>query len=365
MQAQTKYTEPNDPPLSPNLLKEHRSRKLGTERHLRQVKNHYLQSSNPDDSLIDPTDSPALTQLDHSLQLRKLSGAGRDYIYHRAGEEASDNGSTLNSRARNTYRQVFDLDRTMRENHGAEVCMALLTFRLSPESPDGGGLVEPLTLLDQLADGLNPALQELRRLLRYHDVGYEYIKVVTGTEYFATPHCHLLIYMNDHPPRSVFTKTMEKFVEKCPAPTPGHAVPDPIPTEGACVTLRSGDEIEYTSDVSTGARYVARQIPHITPVDELQSDDLETYSRAQFGAIAYATNRKLTYCSEPDTSPEPEPKPKAKTDTVGLAKNHCSCQSYPDSEPPQIAPLTIPESPGVELRQAVARLSQAPIEGIG
>jgi len=254
--------------------------------------------------------------------------------------------------------------------------MALLTFRLSPESPDGDGLVEPLTLLDQLADGLNEALQELRRLLRYHDVEYEYIKVVTGTEYFATPHCHLLIYMDDHPPRSVFTKTMEKFVEKCPAPTPGHKVPDPIPTEGACVTLRSSDEIEYTSDerrgsVSTGARYVARQIPHITPVDELQSDDLETYSRAQFGAVAYATNRKLTYCSETDPSPEPDtsPESKAKMDTVGCAKNHCSCQSSHDSEPPQISPLTTPEAPGVELRQAVATLSQTPtpvsIEGIG
>jgi hypothetical protein len=132
------------------------------------------------------------------------------------------------------------------------------------------------------------ALGDVMGALRYRldEYEWEYARVVTGTDAFATPHIHIYVWINGQPSSTELEPVVEKFVEKCSfAPNDGYGN---RADEGA-LTLYY--EQEFTeSDETAGIVYIATQLPHIAYVDEVDDVLLE------WGAVAHATSPTLVTC---------------------------------------------------------------------
>lgn len=99
-------------------------------------------------------------------------------------------------RAKAQYARLLYGDRRLQERYNG-LTSVLLTFRLSPTT-DEDRLRPPLVMHDQLSGTWSKAYQRLSgRYGILDDYEYEYVRVYSGTETFATPHLHLLLHVDD------------------------------------------------------------------------------------------------------------------------------------------------------------------------
>lgn len=156
------------------------------------------------------------------------------------------------SRARRKYFKICQTGRRLRDKW--QNChTALLSLRLSPTV---SGNFIPLGLL---IEDLHSAYDNVRRALQYHlgekrSLDYEYACVYAGTEGYATPHMHVLVWVNGEVDREAFTPTVEAFVSNTQySPDDGSGN---LPADA--VTLRSPEEIELATDAVKNEKAVER-----------------------------------------------------------------------------------------------------------
>lgn len=225
---------------------------------------------------------PSIYVSDEGKHLKSWKQARRAYKRHRIGEFHSPVHTTLQKRSRQDYRRLLESDRQLQEKY-ENLTTALLSLRVPPQR--NGVYVPPLVTLDALMD----AWGHVRRALSYRlrDYEFEFARVVAGTDWFATPHIHVYVWIDGKPDFEELEPIVEKFVEKCTL-APDDGVGNRA-REGA-LTLRYKPETREKGE-TIGSGYVARQIPHIAYVEEMDNASLE------WGAVAHATARQLVTCS--------------------------------------------------------------------
>lgn len=190
-------------------------------------------------------------------------------------------------RANAQYARLLHGDRRLQERYD-DVTTILLTFRLSPTT-DEKRLRPPLVMHDQLAGTWRKVYQRMSGRYGILDgYEYEYAKVYSGTETFATPHLHVLIHAND-PDNGLtpndFERTITAHTDEYEHAEPGHHTIHPDGDDGAVRLsheplsavavgfdryLREDDPQGET--VTAGAVYLASQIPRMLVRPAVKND---------------------------------------------------------------------------------------------
>jgi hypothetical protein len=163
--------------------------------------------------------------------------------------------------------------------------LVMLSLRISPNPQNR------LTLLSGLSEGVDAALYKLRRRLEKDTDAplsaseWEYVVVFAGTRRRATPHAHILVYVEGDVSRDRFEDVVNWYVKKCPYAQDnrdGHSLDsdtisirgngnDAIPrVDESSVKLRG----DVTGVNSQAAAYVMKQLPHLGAVEQMELDDL-------------------------------------------------------------------------------------------
>lgn len=182
------------------------------------------------------------------------------------------------------YMRGMAIDRQLLDSYSNPTTV-LLSLRISP-TVNGR-----LTMLTTLAEAVDKTIRQLRYRLQnapnapFDSDEWEYIGVYAGTDERATPHFHLLVYIDGDVSESLFDPVIDTFVDACElAPDDGRGN---RLDEGAVEIRGNGDEPipyadheELRSDKiyegqnSQGAVYILTQLPHHGEVDEMARDEL-------------------------------------------------------------------------------------------
>lgn len=150
----------------------------------------------------------------------------------------------------------------------------MLTLRQSP-TDDEERVVSPWTLSERLFANVGSVMDAVRYTInKYGFDRYEWVRVVSGTRDWATPHCHLYLYIDD--PDDVVNPTMfESAIEKHVNGNPqvdgwtNHGI-----TDGGAVRVENTPPLatDHYGDPEThglrrhapsrGAMYLGAQLPH-------------------------------------------------------------------------------------------------------
>jgi hypothetical protein len=253
-----------------------------------------------------------------------VAGAAKTYLKVQRTVWQRDDLTSTYDRAIGTYAGILDTDRQLRDAYNG-LTTALVTRRLSPLD-DSGEWLEPLAIERQLHD--EAARRSFTRAIRYQlrDYDYQYVGVTAATTTAATPHEHVLIWIDD--PDDVvgvehFRPAIEKHVEKV------HNAYDedhPIQADGrgGAVTIyhdpplvdhvpdaidEAFDRVRKHSDAvdddataipanTAGAQYVASQLPHLVVGDVYDGTRDVDDVRIDGGAIAWASTHNWIRSSQ-------------------------------------------------------------------
>lgn len=257
-------SEPLDPPYgnSENVHERRALTKLGDNSHLEKLPDIYVSND--------------------KNYLKSWKQARRAYKRHRIGEFHSPKRTTLQRRSNQDYWRLLETDRELQKEY-TDLTTALISLRVPPERD--GEYLPPLVTLDALMDALGPVMDSLRYRLQSYE--YEYARVVAGTDVFATPHHHIYVWINGKPSFEELEPVVESFVSNC------SLAPDCGTGNQACegaLSLQDDPEITESGETA-GIVYIAKQLPHLTAIDEMTDDLLD------WGAVAHATSRQFIACS--------------------------------------------------------------------
>jgi hypothetical protein len=265
------------------------------------------QSSEPLDPPLDGTqDYPILSTRDsvpivpqgHYDKLRdrfKVEDESRPMTWAEAREKqlhhligarnsALQNGWTPNPNRQ--YRRIVNTCRMCQQEYD-DLHTVMLSLRLSPTT---NHWLPPGIMFDAVWDAWRKrAKDRLRRFLDKNAGRWEYVEVIAGTDYFASPHYHIYVWVDGAVKPSDFEHVVDAYVADCPfAPDDGtgHDI------EGRAVIVRGPDDQEYATDHAVrddlnaehgvptkGAVYVAGQIPNLVEYDQYTDDDGKVKAR--------------------------------------------------------------------------------------
>lgn len=224
------------------------------------------------------------------------------YIKERHGENTSAERhgfhKTLHWRDRRNYAQGMCMDRQMLARDDPTIAMLSLRVERSVE--------QRVTLLKELSEAMDSVRDALDYQLRTkRGISFEWFAVFAGTRQYATPHIHIVVYLDEDVTRAPFEGVVNTFIESCEfAPSSGRG----NSPEGGAITLRGTaetDPIPITdSGNSAAAVYVLTQLAHLGEVDDMNHDKLlhAATIRATEGTHHF---RKSSYTVWPDEEPEP------------------------------------------------------------
>ncbi|WP_223174717.1 hypothetical protein [Natrinema hispanicum] len=175
----------------------------------------------------------------------------------------------------------------------------MLSLRVDPVMD--GVRIPPVNLFEAVKDSWQKIQERLRYQLSYKlGLDYEYAAIVAGTDHWATPHLHIYLWIDGEVDKSAFHPAVDAFVEDCK-----YAPDDGTGNEiNNAVTIRGPQEQEFATDdvnkdlleqrgaATTGAHYVASQIPHISHPEEASESELlhgATTVAAQSKAVHFST----------------------------------------------------------------------------
>lgn len=211
-------------------------------------------------------------------------------------------------RADDVYASILVGDREVIDRFGYTTTTILLSFRLSPLRD--GRAVPMLELRDQLSQTWGTARDRITYTLRsnpdVHD--YEYVWVVSGTEQWATPHLHVLVYADD-PTDAVNAHDFENVVQAhCDrhenAEERHHQIhPDgdggavsvrhdpPRATDATLTHLRHADDDVRTSGLTRASVYLATQVPRVLIDGPIRGDGRAPEWAWETATWAYASGK--------------------------------------------------------------------------
>jgi len=213
----------------------------------------------------------------------------RELVGRRASAEA--NGYPRNSKKK--YRRILETDRTC-QSEFTDLHTVMLSLRQSPRV--SGEWIPPLTLLSELSATVRSyVIPALRRAIPYD---FEYTVVLAGTDTFATPHAHIYCWIDGAVTSGDLSHVVEGYTDRCEyAPSDGEGN-----EPGKAITVRSPDERQLTTETehtynergnpTTGAVYVASQIPNIVNPDEA------TRAELSHGAVADTFDKSAVWLSQ-------------------------------------------------------------------
>lgn len=226
------------------------------------------------------------------------------YLGKRRGQETSaekhgyTNGD-MGVRARKQYGVLKHGERDIFERFD-NVTIAFISLRLSPET------TSRIDLLRELKAGTTAVLSKLSyRLQRsttgpqLDNSGWEYYGLYAATDGRASPHTHLILYLNtDSLDKSVLEPLVTTYVENCEYASMRKHGPD-----SDAITVRSGDAIPFLDgdDTTALSTYVGQQLAHLKPLDSAELDDILHYSTIHAdGNTAFFKSNGFPNMSETD-----------------------------------------------------------------
>lgn len=197
----------------------------------------------------------------------------------------------------NRYGRILATDRELQSEFGS-LTTVMLTLRISPTIDDFR--IHPLTLDQWVRESWGATKDALDYRLRGYES--EYVVVVASTSRWATPHLHIYMWADD-PMNELtadqFRGVIGKHTNACQTAYPEHHPIDPDGQEGA-VTVRydpprrtAGEDNDHGGPVTSGCRYVAKQLAHLP----LSNDDPATDVELQAGALAWASPNPWVWSS--------------------------------------------------------------------
>ena len=205
--------------------------------------------------------------------------SGEIYRAYAVAETQRPDWTDRRSRARNRYRRVMNADRRFRREF--DLTTVLLSLRLSPITDDGRwhSSLRLDTWLHEPASLIRKALRY--QIKRKRGLDYEYVTVTAGTSVCATPHRHILLWIDDPHDKicaEMFSDVIDKHVTKVPtAYSEDHEITE---GRGGAVSVETdpsvhlsehrADSAEYGHPQTLAATYVATQLPHL---DALQGEN--------------------------------------------------------------------------------------------
>ena len=210
-----------------------------------------------------------------------LAEAVSVYKAHRKGEAANERFSsgTLHGRAQRRYAALLNADRKLRQAYDNPT-VAMLT--LVGQAVSDGEWIPPVEHTEAVTDPLNNFFATLRHHLGGYD--WEYAAVRGATKQ-GVSHWHILLWIDGNPSLDTFAPAVKGFINNSDvSESKQHPLGEAIkvnttPSEGLNPIGKMDRE---RGTVSQFTRYVATQLPHVSPVRELSD------AEAMQGAIEWA-----------------------------------------------------------------------------
>lgn len=231
------------------------------------------------------SDTPMAADICDDPRPMTVGEAADAYRQFALNEIATDGWTDKLLDARNRYRRIMEADRRLVREY--DLTTVLLSLRLSPTTRED----------DDVADGWHPPLRldgwlheawsSVRSAFDYRisdklGLDYEYVAVTAGTDPRATPHRHVLLWIDD-PDDAVtgdlFSGVLNKHVEQVPtAYTRDHEATD---GRGGCVSVSTDPPLVpstadgWASDDprkgfgTLAAQYVGAQLPHLDALGDV------------------------------------------------------------------------------------------------
>ena len=232
------------------------------------------------------------------------------YLRYEQAALNSDDRTARYADGRQRYARLLDVDRQRQEAYDG-LTTAMVTRRLSPIS-DGGEWLTPLTIDQRLHD--DAVTRSMMNAIDYQlsDFDYEYVAVTAATDSAATPHEHILFWIDD-PDDSItvdhFRSGLDKHTERVAGARPKD---HPVHVDGrrGAITVRHdpplADDVERdsisgileASDVASdrsipihtaAIQYLASQLPHLVLGDVRDGTRDVDDARVDGAAIAWAS----------------------------------------------------------------------------
>jgi hypothetical protein len=188
------------------------------------------------------------------------------------------------------YKKVLSTDVRLQEEW--ELTTALISLRLSPQKDGDWRIPWGMDV------ALNTAFSKVRRSLNYRlrEVDKEYVAITEVTRWFATPHIHLYIWVDD-PEDDIVVDDLRPVVVKHVdavkgATCDGHQIDDDG-EEGAIRLSHDpplADEVEWDGENPTrGAIYTAKSLPHLPLLNLFDAGETCRQTSLEGGAMAWAS----------------------------------------------------------------------------
>jgi len=237
------------------------------------------------------------------------------YVRYQAAAHHSTDRTSLYERAVSTYGNLMESERLLKREYD-DLSTVMLTRRQSPLD-DSGDWIPPVTLHGRLANTWGSIRDAINYRLGKHGLEYEYVALTAYTESCATPHEHIVLWIddsNDTVNRDMLQPVVSKHVADVPTAYEQHhragAVtvqhePDTVdlPAKVSSI-LRQSDATRDRSvpATTTVAQYVASQHPHLYlghVADETDSEHEHEYLDTLLGggATAWASPYKTVTAS--------------------------------------------------------------------
>lgn len=206
-----------------------------------------------------------------------VARAKEAYIRYQASAYRSDDRTSLCERAMSTYGHIMESERRLQRKYDREVTTVMLTRRQSPLD-DSGDWIPPVTLHGRLANTWASIRNAIDYRLDKHGLDYEYLALTAYTESCATPHQHILLWVDD-PNNTVSTDMFRPVIAKHVADVPTayekhhragavtvQHTPDTadVPAKASHILDQSATAQDRSVPATTAvATYVASQHPHL------------------------------------------------------------------------------------------------------
>lgn len=211
--------------------------------------------------------------------------AADSYRQFALNEIATDDWTDKLGAARNRYRRIMEADRRYVREY--DLTTVLLSLRLSPTTRED----------DDVADGWHPPLRldgwlheawsSVRSAFDYRisdklGLDYEYVAITGGTDYHATPHRHVVLWIDDPDDdvtADLFSGVVNKHVEQVPTAYPRDH--EATAGRGGCVSVSTDPPLVpstadgWASDDprkgfgTLAAQYVGAQLPHLDALGDV------------------------------------------------------------------------------------------------
>jgi len=201
------------------------------------------------------------------------------------------------------YREICATDRRLRREY-SDMTTALLTLRVTPRQNDEW--VSPWRLDEALHSPWSDVYDRLRyELSTYGGFDWEYCAVTEGTDWFATPHRHVLCWIDDADNEidaMHFRSAIETFVEQSSfAPEDSHSITDETAVwvdHDPSIAEESGVCGNPFDSISQGALYTATSLPHLSLRDRFSSDESCTAIELDGASLAWTSPYKWVNSSK-------------------------------------------------------------------